>query len=80
MKVIFFEDFPYTARISYEAIQKHVKELERQLDIKVIYYLNSLLDCSIGKEHAIRVYKSQLNEEICLEVLRYLNNLSGERL
>jgi LmbE family N-acetylglucosaminyl deacetylase len=80
MKVIFFEDLPYTARISHEAILKHVKELEERLGVKLSCYLNSVEGCSVNKEQAIRVYKSQLNDEICSEILSHMNNLSGERL
>jgi LmbE family N-acetylglucosaminyl deacetylase len=80
MKIIFFEDLPYTARISHEAIIKHVENLEEKLDVKLCCYLNLLKDCCVNKEQAIRVYKSQLNDEICSEILSHLNNLTGERL
>jgi LmbE family N-acetylglucosaminyl deacetylase len=80
MKVIFFEDLPYTARIPHEAILEHVKELEEQLGVKLTCYLNSVEGCSIDKEQAIRVYKSQLNDEICSEILAHMNSLTGERL
>ena len=54
--------------------------VEEQLNIKLTCYLNSLLDCSVDKEQAIRVYESLLNDEICSEILGHLRNLNGERL
>jgi LmbE family N-acetylglucosaminyl deacetylase len=80
MKVIFFEDLPYTARITNQAIKQHIEALQEQLKVTFTCYLNSIQNCCMDKEQAIRVYKSQLNDEICSEIVGHLHLLKGERL
>ncbi len=80
MNVIFFEDLPYAQRIGEDQIHRHVHILEEQLGVRFINYINGLENCTIDKGHAIKVYKSQMNEEICLEIISHMNALGGERL
>lgn len=80
LKVLFFEDLPYANRISDAQIFSHVNELEQQLHVSLISQTDGLLGCNINKEQAIRLYKTQLNDEICSEILAHMNNLQGERL
>lgn len=80
INVIFFEDLPYANRISSGEILLHIRELERELQVQMTSYINATDSHSINKEQAIRVYKSQLNDEICDEIIRHMNALRGERL
>ena len=80
LEVIFFEDLPYTQRIGEDQVQRHIHNLEEQINTDLIAYTNSLNDSQVNKEQAIRVYKSQLNEEIASEIISYMNALKGERL
>jgi hypothetical protein len=80
IKVLFYEDLPYTARISQENLELHVKELEERLNLKLVSYTEKLNKAAINKEQAIRMYKSQMNEEICGEIISYMKLLGGERL
>jgi LmbE family N-acetylglucosaminyl deacetylase len=77
--VIFYEDLPYTARITRNETWRHVQKLEERLQVKLDNHIQKLNSCTINKEGAIRVYKSQINEEICGEILSYMNLLEGER-
>jgi LmbE family N-acetylglucosaminyl deacetylase len=80
LNVIFFEDLPYTRRIAEDQIHHHIKNLEEKLNFKLISHINGLENSTINKGEAIRVYKSQLNEEICSEIISHLHALKGERL
>ena len=80
LNVIFFEDLPYAQRIGEDQIRRHIKDLEEKSGIKLEINTVGLPDCTINKDQAIRVYKSQLNEEICSEITRHLLALQGERL
>lgn len=78
--VLFYEDLPYTARVGQEEIDRHLKDLEGKLNVKLISQIDGLQNCKIDKERAIRTYKSQMNDEICAEIISYMNQLNGERL
>lgn len=78
--VIFFEDLPYARRISEKAIFSHIKKLERRLNTKLVNYLSVADDCLVNKEENLRLYKTQINDEIRSEILAHLQRLSGERL
>ena len=78
--VIFFEDLPYAHRIGEDQIHRHVHDLEDQLGLKLINYSVPENEATIDKEQAIRVYESQLNEEIISEIIGHKNALRGERL
>ncbi|WP_018614853.1 PIG-L deacetylase family protein [Segetibacter koreensis] len=78
--VIFFEDLPYAQRIGEDQVRRHIKDLEEKLDVKLKSYTCGLQNCTIDKGHAIKVYKSQLNEEIHSEILSRMNAMEGERL
>jgi len=80
MKVLFFEDLPYANRMTENEILSHLRELEKRLDVKLVNHIIGFQNCAINKEQNIRLYKSQLNEEICAEIMAHMNNLSGERL
>lgn len=80
LKVLFFEDLPYANRITEAQIFSHVNELEQRLQVPLISQTNGLRGCNIDKEQAIRLYKTQLNDEICSEILSHMKNLQGERL
>lgn len=80
LKVIFYEDLPYAQRITEEEILKHVSELEEELGVELKNNINKLEESSINKEHAIGVYKSQLTEDICSEIIARMNVLQGERV
>ena len=80
IKVLFYEDLPYANRITFYEISLHIKELEEKLKVKLSPYINSGKNSMIDKEQAIRIYKSQVNEEICSEIMAHLKSLSGERL
>lgn len=80
LNVIFFEDLPYAQRIGEDQIHRHIKDLEEKLDVKLESYTDGMQSGTTNKEQAIRVYKSQLNEEICSEIVGHMNALGGERL
>lgn len=80
LNVIFFEDLPYAQRIGEDQLRRHIHNLEEQLGVRLVNYTSGLENATIDKDKAIRVYKSQLNEEICLEIVGHMNVLSGERL
>lgn len=79
-QVLFYEDLPYTARVSQEEIDAHLKSLEEKLNVKLVSYVNGLQNSKTNKEQAIRVYESQVNDEICSEIITYMNLRGGERL
>jgi LmbE family N-acetylglucosaminyl deacetylase len=80
LQVLFFEDLPYTQRVSAEQLNRHIEQLEEQLQVKLANNLNKVEEASINKEQAIRVYETQLNDEICSEIMAHMNSLQGERL
>lgn len=78
--VIFFEDLPYANRISEQEIYEHVQLLEEKLQVKLSPRLLPFDNCSIRKEDAIKIYRTQLNDAICAEIIAHLNRVKGERL
>ncbi len=80
LDVIFFEDLPYAQRIGEDQIYGHIRELEKKLGVKLKSFTAGMENSTIDKGRAIRVYKSQLNEEICSEITGHMNALQGERL
>lgn len=80
LKVLFYEDLPYVKRISKNELDMHVEKLEQQLSVKLFNNTDGLLNCRIDKEQAIRLYKSQMNDEIASEIVSHLNALKGERI
>nr|WP_219899071.1 hypothetical protein [Pontibacter ummariensis] len=78
--VLFYEDLPYAYRITPKEIELHVRKLEDKLDVKLMSQVDGLQNCTIDKEQVIRLYKSQMNDEICSEIISYMNLLTGERL
>jgi len=78
--VIFFEDLPYAQRIGEDQIRRHIAAPEDQLGVQLGNYTIDLENTEIDKDKAIRVYKSQLNEEICSEIIGHMNAMGGERL
>ncbi len=80
LPVVFFEDLPYAQRIGEDQIHRHTHDLEQQLGVHLTGYVDTSDNSTINKELAIRVYKSQLNEEICSEIIGHLNAMGGERL
>ena len=79
-KVIFFEDLPYANRISESEICLHVAQLEDRLKVKLTSHVHVPQNCTLNKEQCVRLYKSQLTDEICGEIISHFNNLRGERL
>lgn len=80
MDVLFYEDLPYAQRITQQQIGLYIQELEEELGVKLTNNTDGLLNCSIDKEQAIRLYKSQMNDEIASEIIAHLNALKGERI
>lgn len=78
--VAFYEDLPYAQRISEEQIRQHIYELEQELGVSLSSHIDGLLHCTINKEQAIRRYQSQMNDDICAEIIAHMNTLSGERI
>jgi len=78
--VLFYEDLPYARRIKHDQILEHIGELEQELGVSFTNQTDGLLNCSVDKEQAIRLYKSQMNEEIASEIIAHLNDLKGERI
>jgi LmbE family N-acetylglucosaminyl deacetylase len=80
LDVLFYEDLPYAKRISQQQIGLHIEDLEKELGVKLINNTGGLFNCALDKEQAIRLYKSQMNDEIASEIVAYLNALKGERI
>ena len=80
LSVLFYEDLPYAQRISGEELLQHVSELEKKLGVTLLNNTDGLLNCMIDKEQAIRLYKSQMNNEIASEIVGHLNAIKGERV
>lgn len=78
--VLFYEDLPYANRITQQQIEWHLKELEDILGVILSNSIDGLLNCTIDKGNAIRLYKSQMNDEIASEIIAHLNALKGERI
>lgn len=79
IKVIFFEDLPYAFRVSEAEIFASVDNLQKNLNVKLIHQINRCEPISFDKEQLIRIYDTQINEEICAEIISHMNVLSGER-
>jgi len=79
MDVLFFEDLPYASRISEFEIMEHLKNLEKRLAVKLLHEINSCENCIVNKEEVIRLYKTQINDKICAEIIAYMNAVCGER-
>jgi LmbE family N-acetylglucosaminyl deacetylase len=79
IKVIFFEDLPYAFRICEEQIFAHVKNLQENLKVNLTYQINRMEELNINKEELIRIYDTQINEEICAEIIAHMHAISGER-
>ena len=80
IKVVFFEDLPYANRITLDEIKFHVDNLAKRLDVKLDSFIAGLDKCTVDKNQAIHLYKSQVDEEICAEIIAHQNTLNGERL
>lgn len=80
MDVLFYEDLPYANRITSDQIVTHLEELEQKLQVPLSNYIDGLQNCTIDKGQVVRLYKSQMNDEICSEIVAHLTALSGERL
>jgi len=78
--VLFYEDLPYAQRITQQQIEQHIKQLEQELGVTFSNHTDRFLSCLIDKEQAIRLYKSQMNDEIASEIIAHLNALKGERI
>lgn len=79
VKVLFYEDLPYANRITLDEIGLHIKGLEERLDVKLIDYTNGLNKSPVNKLQAVQVYKSQVDDGICAEIMAHLHILKGER-
>ncbi len=79
MHVLFFEDLPYASRISECEMMEHVKNLEERLAVKLLHEINPCENCLLNKEDLIRLYKTQISDEICAEIIAHMNAVSGER-
>jgi LmbE family N-acetylglucosaminyl deacetylase len=79
LNVVFYEDLPYAQRISQQQIELHIKGVEQELGVHLANNTDGLLQCKIDKQEVIRLYKSQMNEEIAAEIISHLNALKGER-
>jgi LmbE family N-acetylglucosaminyl deacetylase len=80
LPVIFFEDLPYAQRIGEDQLRRHVHALEEQLDVHLKNSTIGLENCTLNKEQAIGIYKSQLNEEIVSEIITHRDAMKGERI
>ena len=80
LNVLFYEDLPYAARITEKEIKMHVNKLEKRLGVTLDHEILSTQNCKVDKEVAIRVYESQMNDDICAEILTHLKNVAGERI
>jgi LmbE family N-acetylglucosaminyl deacetylase len=80
LPVLFYEDLPYAQRITQQQIELHIKQLEEELAVVLTNHTDGLLNCTIDKEQAIRLYKSQINEDIASEIIAHLKALKGERI
>lgn len=79
-QVLFYEDLPYVFRITPAQADMHIKDLEQQLNVKLESLVNTSENVVVNKEQAIRVYSSQVNDEICTEIISHMNALGGERI
>jgi LmbE family N-acetylglucosaminyl deacetylase len=79
MDVLFFEDLPYASRISEGEITDLLKNIEERLMVKLHCDISTSNNCLFDKEAIIRLYKTQINDEICAEIIDYMNAVSGER-
>lgn len=79
-KISFFEDLPYSARIDETEIKDHILLLQEQLGITLLPEIAGSTGDTIDKERAVRCYRSQLNDEICAEIMLQLKRLGGERI
>jgi LmbE family N-acetylglucosaminyl deacetylase len=80
INVLFYEDLPYAQRITQQQIELHINKLEDELNVKMSNEIGGLMDCTIDKEQAIRLYKSQMNETIASEIIAHMNAIKGERI
>ena len=80
IKVVFFEDLPYANRITLDEIKSHINNLAKRLDVKLDNFIAGLDNCTVDKNHAVHLYKSQVDEAICAEIIAHQNTLNGERL
>ena len=78
--VAFYEDLPYAARLGQDQIFAEKTELSSRLAVELQPHCYGLQDCQTDKEHAIRLYQSQMNDDICSEILAHMKAVSGERL
>lgn len=80
IKVVFFEDLPYANRITLDEIESNVDTLEERLGAKLDSFISGSDKCTVDKNHAVHLYKSQVDEEICAEIIAHQYALNGERL
>ena len=78
--ILFFEDMPYAHRICTEEINNHLKKLEKRLNVSLISHIQSMQNCCISKAGAIRLYETQINDQIHDEIITHMNGLGGERV
>jgi LmbE family N-acetylglucosaminyl deacetylase len=79
IKVIFFEDLPYAFRITEAEIFAHVHNLQKHLKVKLNHYINSSEQVNCDKEQLVKIYDTQINEEICAEIIAHMKAVCGER-
>lgn len=79
-RVLFYEDLPYAQRITHQEIEEHIQQLATELGVNFTHRTDGFLDCTVDKEQAVRMYKSQMEDSIANEIMSHLNALKGERI
>ena len=80
LNVLFYEELPYAKRITQQQLEQHITELEHELGVHLSNSTDGLWNCRIDKQQLIRLYSSQMNDEIASEIIAHLNDLKGERI
>lgn len=80
VETLFYEDLPYAQRITHQQLEDHIKELATELGVTLVHHTDGFLNCTVDKEQAVRMYKSQMEDSIASEIMAHLNTLKGERI
>ncbi|NEO28868.1 MAG: hypothetical protein F6K36_00075 [Symploca sp. SIO3C6] len=78
--IIFYEDLPYAAEISFQEILNNVESIARKIKrpLKSILYKNT--DAVKQKKQFANIYRSQITEKDLYNLVQYTRNLGGERI
>lgn len=78
--IAFYEDLPYAARLSLLEIKRTIKKIEKIYSIQLVPYIITPKLNLNNKINAIKIYKSQINNNTILNINKHSNRIINGNL